>query len=61
MSGEELKRLRLKYNLTQTQLGEYLGCHKTRITTWETGKYKISVSYLRLIKMFFAEKGETLD
>lgn len=49
MTGQQLKELRLKANLTQKELGEKIGVADTRISEWEKGKYKISNAYLRIL------------
>jgi transcriptional regulator with XRE-family HTH domain len=53
MTGEELKILREKANLTQTELAEKIGTFHPVISGWETGKHKISRAYLQILKAFF--------
>lgn len=53
MTGEELKRLREKYDLTQTELAEKINVHQERISKWETGVHKISNSYVFILTNFF--------
>lgn len=53
MTGEELKTLREKMGLTQTELAEKIGTFHPVISGWETGKHKISKAYLRILKTFF--------
>lgn len=54
MTGEELKILRLRANLTQTKLGQKIGVAYTRVSEWENDKHKISKAYLRLLKGVFS-------
>lgn len=44
MTGEEIKKLREKYGLTQTQMGQDLGTTDTRISEWEHGKKMAKIS-----------------
>lgn len=53
MTGQELKELRLKAGLTQTELGQKIGVAYTKISQWENGKHKISKAYLRYLKVEF--------
>lgn len=53
MTGQELKELREKANLTQKELAEKLGTTYPRVSDWETGKRKISLAYQRIINIFF--------
>lgn len=51
MTGEELKKLRIRHNLTQRRLGELLG-YKGRsaeniVQRWEYGKVPIPVNHFR--------------
>lgn len=38
----ELKRIRLRLDLTQTELAEQLGVTRNTVTRWETGARKIA-------------------
>ena len=51
MNGKELKDLRKKAGLTQTELAEKIGTHKQVISRWENGKSSISNPYERLIRL----------
>lgn len=53
MTGQELKILREKAELTQRELAEKIGTNYARISDWETGKRKISPAYLHILKTFF--------
>lgn len=53
MTGQELKILREKAGLTQTELAEKIGSFHPQISSWETGKRKISRAYEKILKDFF--------
>lgn len=53
MTGQELKLLREKAGLTQTELADKIGTTHPRISDWETGKRKISLAYQRILKNCF--------
>lgn len=38
VSGEQFKKARLRFNLTQVQAGELCGVHWTTIQRWESGR-----------------------
>lgn len=58
MNGQELKQLRLKYNLTQKQVAEGIGTDRARISDWERNVVKkINPAYQILIKQFFDKLG----
>jgi transcriptional regulator with XRE-family HTH domain len=42
LTPEELKRLRLRLDLTQTELADQLGVARNTVTRWETGARKIA-------------------
>ena len=37
MKGEEIKALRLRLGLTQTELAAEIGVHRVTVAKWETG------------------------
>ena len=41
MTGEEMRRARLRLKLTQKQLGEQLGVHKNSVARMERGEFPI--------------------
>ena len=41
MTGKELKRARLRLNMTQQELGEALGVHKNSVARMERGEFPI--------------------
>ncbi len=53
MTGEELKILREAHNLTQAELAAKIKVHQERISKWETGRHKISNSYVFILENFF--------
>lgn len=56
MEGKELKRARLRLNMTQKELGEALGIHKNSVARMERGEFPIirttelAVKYLLLME-----------
>ena len=38
MKGEEIKALRLRLGLTQTELAAEIGVHRVTVARWETGR-----------------------
>ncbi len=53
-TGEKLKELRKKHNLKQQEVADGLNVKRTKISEWETGRYKtISNAYQQLLKLFF--------
>ncbi len=57
MTGQELKGLREKYNLTQKDFAEAIQTTQAQISKWENGLHKISRAYQNLIRLSF-EKYE---
>lgn len=55
MTGQELKELRLKYNLTQTQVADGIGTDYTRVSEWENGKVKMSNITSKALELFFRD------
>lgn len=51
MTGQELKELRKKAGLTQTELANKISTHKQVISRWENNKSNISKPYEQLIKI----------
>jgi transcriptional regulator with XRE-family HTH domain len=41
MTGEEMRRARLRLNMTQKTLGEALGIHKNSVARMERGEFPI--------------------
>jgi len=52
-TGEKLKELRKKHNLTQKELAEKIDVAQTKISEWENEKHKISKAYQKLLLLFF--------
>lgn len=53
MSGNNLKKLRNKKGLTQSQLGEYFGLSKTAISLYENNKRGIDSNLVKSMAEFF--------
>jgi transcriptional regulator with XRE-family HTH domain len=64
VKGKELKRARLRLNMTQKQLGEALGIHKNSVARMERGEFPIirttelAVKYLLLMESKKRRKRE---
>lgn len=54
--GEKIRQLRIKKNLTQTQLGELIGVKRAQISKLENGNHSASVS--TIMKVFHAMKAK---
>ena len=54
--GEKIRQLRMKKNLTQTQLGELIGVKRAQISKLENGNHSASVS--TIMKVFHAMKAK---
>ncbi|MQY79120.1 MAG: helix-turn-helix domain-containing protein [Bacteroidetes bacterium] len=54
--GEKIRQLRLKNNLTQSQLGELIGVKRAQISKLENGNHSASVS--TIMKVFQAMKAK---
>jgi transcriptional regulator with XRE-family HTH domain len=52
MNALEVRKFREKFNLTQTQLAEYLGTSVRAIQSWEQGVRNITESSVKLIEMY---------
>ena len=53
MTGEELKKLREKYELTQEELAEALGTIGSRVSEWENGRKNMRVITQKAAKYYF--------
>ena len=56
MTGAQLKAIRTKLNLTQTELADQLGVQRNTVTRWEMGMHPISAMAVRLIETLIATK-----
>jgi len=54
--GEKIKQLRIKNNLTQSQLGELIGVKRSQISKLEHGNHSASVS--TIMKVFQAMEAK---
>jgi len=54
--GEKIKQLRIRNNLTQSQLGELIGVKRAQISKLEHGNHSASVS--TIMKVFQAMKAK---
>lgn len=54
--GEKIKQLRIRNNMTQTQLGELVGVKRAQISKLEHGNHSASVS--TIMKVFQAMKAK---
>lgn len=50
-TGEDIKRLRMKLNMTQKSFASFIGSSKPTIERWESGKGKITGPVVLLIQM----------
>lgn len=51
---EKLKELRESKNMTQSQLGEYIGAKKSAISLWESGKRQPDQETLMRLASYFS-------
>ena len=56
MSGEELRKWRLKHDLSQAELAELLGVSQNTISQWENGVRQMPV-YMPLLLLFLEQNG----
>lgn len=62
MFNVTLKKLRIKHNLTQAQLGEMCNISAKSISKYETGRSEPELSFLyQLVKIFNVDFNELLD
>lgn len=54
-TGNKIKTLRKKYNLTQKDLAKEIGTTSSKVSQWETGFHKISKSYQYILNDFFVK------
>jgi len=52
----EIKEIRLKLGLSQTELAEIVGIHQHQVSEWETGKRSPRKNTMRLIRFVLAER-----
>lgn len=54
--GEKIKQLRIKNNLTQSQLGELIGVKRSQISKLEHGNHSATIS--TIMKVFHAMRAK---
>jgi transcriptional regulator with XRE-family HTH domain len=57
VTGAQLRRLRLKRELTQLQLAERLGVRANTVARWERGELRITAITARLVQLLFGGVG----
>ena len=57
MTGKDIKKIRLKLMLLQTELAEQLGVSIATVRFWEEGKRGISILSERKIREFCKKNG----
>lgn len=58
MTGEEVRRIRLRLGLTQAQLAERVGVSRHTVTMWESERMGIRESAARLLKLLAKGGGD---
>lgn len=58
MTGEALKNLRVKHELTQTALAELLGVHWNTVAKWEQGVRNIPEPMAKLITLMLKQMSK---
>jgi len=53
MIGEKIKKIRRLKNITQQELGDFLGCTEAQISHIENGNRKVSIDNIHKIANFF--------
>jgi DNA-binding transcriptional regulator YiaG len=59
MKGAEVKRLRKRLGMTQTEFAQLLGVHRVTATRWEIGATKVQAPMAKLIRMIGQSKNIT--
>lgn len=58
--ADRVKRLRHKFNFTQAELAEHLGCRQQTISDWEIGIHHVGNAYAQILTMLEGQlKTET--
>lgn len=57
MTGNELRAIRRKLGLSQTEFGELIGAHFVTVSRWETGQLPIRSTVAKLAKLLAANRG----
>ena len=53
MKAIEIKKIRKTHGLLQKELGQMLGVEQEVISSWESGKNRISPAYIRILQNLF--------
>lgn len=61
MTGEDIKKIRKKLLLIQSELADELGVNISTIRFWEQGKRGISIRSQRLVLEYCKKKGVELN
>jgi putative zinc finger/helix-turn-helix YgiT family protein len=56
MRANEVRRIRRKLGLKQTEFAKRLGVHAVTVSRWETGAWNPSVSMSRFMRLLLAAK-----
>ena len=56
LTGKELRFLRHRLNITQSELGQFLGVDHQTIGRWERDEIKATESAVKLLRMFYLEE-----
>ncbi len=60
MTGDEVRTLRRRLGLTQTQLAEQVGVHGNTVARWERGEVRVTEPMARLLRLLAkARPGST--
>lgn len=59
--SNDIKKIRHKCLMSQTEFAEALGVSFTTVNRWESGKHKPNFKTMKLINVFCKEKGIDFD
>jgi DNA-binding transcriptional regulator YiaG len=54
--GNEVRRLRLQFGLTQAQFAALIGCHPVSVSNWERGAVGVGDRTARLIRLLAQQR-----
>jgi transcriptional regulator with XRE-family HTH domain len=61
LTGAELKRIRLRLGLTQTELARELGVTRNSVTRWETGVHKVPPMTTYALRVLAGHRGKKAE